>query len=239
MFYYKNTKDDTEVIAKLEQLAAAKPREGQDMFYQRIRNEGLRWNYKRIRRVYLMLGLNQKRKMKRRLPARVKEPLYQPSGINQVWSLDFMSDSLQSKRKFRVLNIMDDFNRKAISVEADFSMTSNHLIDAMQRAIHENGKPKKVRCDNGPEFISSTFSDWCKTNGIEIQYIQPGRPMQNGFIERFNRTFRQDVLDAYLFEEIMQVKIEAEDWQDDYNNQRPHEALGGLPPAKYTTTQAH
>ena len=235
MFYYKTIKDDSEVILKLRQLAEAKPREGQDMFYSRIRNEGIRWNYKRIRRVYLMLGLNQKRKMKRRLPARVKQPLNQAIEVNQVWSLDFMSDSLQSKRKFRVLNIMDDYNRKAINVEADFSMPSSKVIQAMKRAIHDNGKPRKIRVDNGPEFISSDFSNWCKNNDIEIQYIQPGRPMQNGFIERFNRTFRQDILDAYLFDDITQVNKLAQEWQHDYNYSRPHEALGGVPPMKYKT----
>jgi len=233
MFYYKHCKDDSEVITKLQQLAEQKPREGQDKFYDRIRSQGLQWNYKRVRRVYLMMGLNHRRKMKRRVPARVKQPLQQAEKVNQVWSIDFMSDALQSKRKFRVLNIMDDYNRKAVNIEADFSMPANRLIEAMKRAIHENGKPKKVRCDNGPEFISSDFSDWCKEQEIEVQYIQPGKPMQNGYIERFNRTFRQDVLDAHLFEDLFQVQELTEEWMNDYNNHRPHESLGGVPPIKY------
>lgn len=233
MYYYKSIKDDSEVINKLKELAEQKPREGQDKFYDRIRSEGLIWNYKRVRRIYLMLGLNHRRRIKRRVPTRVKQPLTQPQAINNIWSMDFMSDSLQTKRKFRTLNIMDDFNRKAISIEADFSFPSQSVVEALKRAIHENGKPDKIRVDNGPEFISSTLSDWCKEENIHLQYIQPGKPMQNGFIERFNRTFRQDVLDAYLFEDIMQVRLLAEEWMNDYNNKRPHESLGGCTPNQF------
>jgi putative transposase len=233
MFYYQSCKDDTAIINKLKELAEQKPREGQDKFYDRIRSEGLIWNYKRVRRVYLMLGLNHRRRIKRRVPARVKQPLIQPQKINSTWSMDFMSDSLQTKRKFRTLNIMDDYNRMAISIEADFSFPSLSVVEALKRAIHENGKPEKIRVDNGPEFISSTLSDWCRQNNITLQYTQPGKPMQNGYIERFNRTFRQDVLDAYLFDDIMQVRLLAEEWMKDYNTKRPHESLGGISPKEF------
>jgi putative transposase len=233
MFYYSTKKDDTAVVNKLRELAEQRPREGQDKFYDRIRNEGLVWNYKRVRRVYLMLGLNHRRRIKRRVPCRTKEPLMEQVSANKIWSMDFMSDSLMSKRKFRTLNIIDDFNRAAISIEADFSFPSQSVVESVKRAIHENGKPEKIRVDNGPEFISSTFTDWCKKENIMIQYIQPGKPMQNGYIERFNRTFRQDVLDAYLFEDIMQVRIIAEEWMKDYNCSRPHESLNGMTPKKF------
>ena len=234
MYYYKSVKDDTAVIDKLRELASNKPREGQDKFYDRIRQEGLKWNYKRVRRVYLLLKLNQRRRCKRRVPARVKQPLSQPQGLNQVWSLDFMHDTLTNKRKFRTFNILDDYNRKAISIEAEFSFASTSVISAMQRAIHEHGKPARVRVDNGPEFISSQFTEWCEKQNIVVQHIQPGKPVQNAYIERFNRTFRQDVLDAYLFEDLMQVRMIAEEWMNDYNNHRPHEALGGISPQKFT-----
>ena len=233
MYYYKSVRDDSVVINKLQELAENKPREGQDKFYDRIRQEGLLWNYKRVRRVYLLLKLNHRRRCKRRVPTRIKQPLLQPENSNQVWSLDFMSDTLMNKRKFRTFNVLDDYNRKAISIEVEYSFAANAVIDSMQRAVHEHGKPVRVRVDNGPEFISSQFTDWCKKQDIIIQYIQPGKPMQNGYIERFNRTFRQDVLDAYLFEDLMQVRLLTEQWMDDYNNTRPHEALGGIPPAKY------
>ena len=124
-------------------------------------------------------------------------------------------------------------NRKVISIEAKFSFPSLGVIQAMKRAIEEHGKPAKVRVDNGPEFTSSVFTDWCKAQEITIQFIQPGRPMQNAFIERLNRTFRQDVLDAHLFEDISQVRILVEEWIVDYNRYRPHESLGGITPEQY------
>lgn len=233
MFYYASIRNDQPVIDKLRELAELKPREGQDKFYDRIRGQGLSWNYKRVRRVYLLLGLNQRRRTKRRLPIRERVAIGVPEGRNVSWSMDFMHDTLMNKRKFRVLNIIDDYNRQALHIEADFSFPSIQVINALKRAIHEHGKPKKIRVDNGPEFISSTLSDWCAAENITLQYIQPGKPMQNGFIERFNRTFRQDVLDAWLFEDIYQIREEAEKWMDDYNEIRPHESLNNVPPLKY------
>lgn len=233
MYYYRSVKDDREVIDKLLELSVARPREGQDKYYQRLRLQGYNWNKKRIGRVYRMLGLNLRRKAKRRVPARVKEPLQQPEKRNRVWSLDFMSDSLLSGRRFRTLNIIDDFNRKAITVEAEFSFPALGVVQVLKRAIQEHGRPDKVRVDNGPEFLALDFTRWCEAQGISIQYIQPGKPMQNGFIERFNRTYRQDILDAHLFEEISQVRILTEEWIKDYNQQRPHEGLGGMTPDAY------
>jgi putative transposase len=231
--YYQSVKDDWEVIDKLLELSVARPREGQDKYYQRLRLQGYTWNKKRIGRVYRMLGLNLRRKAKRRVPARVKEPLQQPEKRNRVWSLDFMSDSLMSGRRFRTLNIIDDFNRKAITVEAEFSFPALGVVQVMKRSIEEHGKPDRVRVDNGPEFLALDFTRWCEAQGIGIQYIQPGKPMQNGFIERFNRTYRQDILDSHLFEEISQVRILTEEWIKDYNQQRPHEGLGGMTPDAY------
>ena len=233
MYYYRSVKDDREVIDKLLELSVARPREGQDKYFQRLRLQGYTWNKKRIGRVYRMLGLNLRRKAKRRVPARVKEPLQQPEKRNRVWSLDFMSDSLLSGRRFRTLNIIDDFNRKAITVEAEFSFPALGVVQVLKRAIQEHGRPDKVRVDNGPEFLALDFTRWCEAQGIGIQYIQPGKPMQNGFIERFNRTYRQDILDAHLFEEISQVRILTEEWIKDYNQQRPHEGLGGMTPDAY------
>lgn len=156
-----------------------------------------------------------------------------PERPNKVWSLDFMSDSLLHGRRFRTFNVIDDFNRKAISIEAEFSFPALGVVQAMKRAIGEHGKPEKVRVDDGPEFMALDFSRWCKAQGIEIQYIQPGRPMQNGFVERFNRTYRQDIFDAHIFEDISQVRILTEKWIRDYNKERPHEALGGITPERY------
>lgn len=233
MYYYKTTRDDTAVIDKLRELSEAYPTEGQDLYYSRIRQQGMVWNYKRVRRVYLLMGMNRRRKTRRRVPARVKLPLITPEQSNQTWSMDFMSDVLTSKRKFRTLNIMDDYNRQAIAVEAGHSMPAVRVTQVLEQTIREQGKPMTIRVDNGPEFISKEFREWCQGKGITIQYTQPGRPMQNGYIERFNRTFRENILDAYLFEDLQQVQILAEEWMEDYNYKRPHEALKGQTPMQY------
>lgn len=233
MYYYQTIRDDTAVIDKLRSLSESYPTEGQDLYYSRIRHEGIRWNYKRVRRVYLLLGMNRRRRARRRVPARVKLPLVQPQRANHTWSMDFMSDVLTSKRKFRTLNIMDDYNRQAIAVEAGHSMPAVRVTQILEQTIREQGKPRVIRTDNGPEFISKEFKEWCKAHRIENQYIQPGRPMQNGYIERFNRTFRENILDAYLFEDLNQVQVLAEEWMEDYNYRRPHEALNGRTPMQY------
>jgi putative transposase len=233
MYYYKNIRDDSATIDKLLELSERHPTEGQDLYYSRIRQQGLVWNYKRVRRVYLLLGMNRRRKVRRRVPARVKVPLVVPERARETWSMDFMSDVLTSKRKFRTLNIIDDYNREAITVEAAHTMPATRVTQILERTIHEQGKPNCIRVDNGPEFNSKEFKDWCALKGITVQFTQPGKPMQNGYIERFNRTFRENILDAYLFEDINQVQVLADEWMEDYNYNRPHEALGGITPDLY------
>jgi putative transposase len=233
MYYYQSIRDDSAVIDKLKELSEKKPMEGQDKYYARIRNEGLIWNRKRVRRVYLLMGLNHKRKSKKRIIQREKEVLSVPGSINEVWSMDFMSDTLIYGRRFRILNIMDDHNREALWIEAGYSMPSFAVIQALENTIREHGKPKVIRTDNGPEFCSKEFTLWCENRDIKQQLIQPGKPMQNGFIERFNRSYRTEVLDAYLFSSIQQVNEITEKWMEDYNDQRPHESLGHIAPTKY------
>ena len=211
--------------------------EGQDKFYYRIRNEGLIWNYKRVRRVYVALGLNKRKRTRKRIPSRVKVPLFIPTKPNETWSMDFMHDTLMSGRKFRTLNIIDGFNREALIVEPYFSIGSARVIKILDRLVFEKGKPFAIRVDNGPEFISSVMHEWCLEKNIKLQYIQPGKPMQNGYIERFNRSYREDVLDANLFEDISQVRILSEDFMNDYNFHRPHESLGNISPMNYKLKQ--
>ena len=236
VYYYKSIKDDNIVIEKLRELSTAHPTRGCDKFYDTIRLEGLKWNYKRVRRVYCLMKLNIRRRSKRRVPARVKEPLTVPDNINSSWSMDFMSDSLMSGRKIRVLNVIDDFNREALCIQAGMSLPAERVISILEDIIDWRGKPRQIRTDNGPEFTSSVFTDWCNSNNIELKYTQPGKPMQNGFIERFNRTYREEILDAYLFDELEQINILSDKWLEDYNTKRPHESLNGLTPQKYTAT---
>jgi putative transposase len=232
MWYYQAKKDDSEVEEKLMELAEDLPTRGFDEYYGRIRQEGLPWNRKRVLRVYRKMRLQLRRKYKKRLPQRVKEPLETPEYKNHTWSMDFMSDALSDGRKIRVLNIMDDFNREVLAVEVGLSMPAERVVRILHRLEIDQGLPEKIRVDNGPEFLAKKFQAYCKDR-IKIQYIQPGKPTQNAYIERLNRHFREDVLDAYLFDNLEQVNIMAEMWRQDYNANHPHKALGGLSPKAY------
>ena len=225
------------MMQKLAELAEKKPMEGQDKFYYRIRNEGIKWNHKRIERVYKLMGLNKRKRTRKRVAARVKQPLVVPAAPNDTWSMDFMHDTLMNGRKFRVLNIIDDYNREALKIEPYFSISSQRVIAILERVIIEKGKPKTIRVDNGPEFISLAMHEWCIEKSIRLQFIQPGKPMQNGYVERFNRSFRQDVLDTNLFANLMEVKLASDEFEEDYNHHRPHESLGNMSPVHYKRMQ--
>ena len=231
VYYYRSHRDDHAVIEKLQTMADKRPTEGFWKMYFRIRREGLIWNHKRIHRVYKLLKLNMKRKGKKRLPARILMALEVVNAINESWSMDFMSDALQSGRKLRTFNLIDDFNREVLAIEIDTSLPAERVIRVLEQVIDWRGIPKRIRVDNGPEFISVKLAAWCEERGIHLQFIQPGKPTQNAYIERFNGSYRKDVLDAYLFQDIRQVRMLTEEFMEDYNNERPHDALGGRSPA--------
>lgn len=232
-YYYQSKKDDKEVITALQQLAEQHPTYGFRKLFAYIRRAGHSWNHKRVYRVYRLLKLNKKRRGKRRLPTRVKEPLQQQADINQSWSMDFMSDSLVNGRKFRTLNVIDDCNREALAIEVDTSLSAKRVIRTLEQVINWRGKPQIIRVDNGPEYTSKDFELWARERSIVIQFIQPGKPMQNGFIERFNGSYRKEILDAYVFFELNEVRRLTEEWIEEYNINRPHEALNNLTPAEW------
>ena len=233
MYYYSSVKDDTAVENKLKELAEKKSTRGFEHYYGLIRNEGLIWNHKRVNRIYKKLGLNLRRKRKRRIPARVKHPLVSTLTINQTWSMDFMHDALSSGRKVKVFNVIDDYNREALAIEVGSSITGNRVAEILRQILDWRGKPNEIRCDNGPEFISAALVHFCESENIRIKYTQPGKPVQNAFIERFNRTFREDVLDAYIFDNMSELKTIAEEWMEEYNEKHPHQSLGGKSPKSY------
>jgi putative transposase len=231
--YYRSKRDDSPVIAQLQDLAERYPSKGIDTYYKFIRRRGLKWGRMRVLRVYRLLKLGMRRKGKKRLPARIKEPLKAPQTVNTQWAMDFMSDALSNGRKFRVLNIMDECSREGLAAYANHSIPAASVIRQLEALERERDLPEGFRLDNGPEWTSFEFTTWCQQKNIHITYVQPGRPMQNGFIERFNKTFREDVLDAYLFENLEQVNLLSEQWLWTYNRELPHGSLHDMTPREY------
>lgn len=180
------------------------------------------------------MRLNLRNKRKKRLPARLKAPLLCPSRPNITWNggLDFMHDTLANRRTIRTLNIIDDFRREALSITMDTSLPAQRVIRELEKLLEWRGKPEKIRSDNRPEFVAEAMRTWCEKNDIQWEFIQLGKPTQNSIIERFNRTFRQDVLDGYMFDNLPQIRKCAEAWAWMYNNERPHSSLGRLTPTE-------
>jgi len=224
---------DRAVIEVLNELVARKPRWGFWKLYDRSRLEGQRINHKRLHRVYCEMKLNVPRRTKRRLPQRPRQPLLAPTGLNRIWALDFMADALYGGRPFRTLNVLDEANREALGIEIATSIPALRVIRVMEQLIELFGKPDALRLDNGSELTSIAFTEWCACKDIELRFIQPGKPDPNAYIERFNKTYRDEVLDAYLFDSIEQVREITEAWLREYNEERPHDSLGRLPPLMF------
>ena len=153
--------------------------------------------------------------------------------MNAVWALDFMRDTLYSGRVLRTLNVIDEANGDALGIDVAVSIPATRVTTFLTQMIDLHGRPTAIRCDNGPELTSRAFTDWCKEEAIELRFIQPGKPDQNAYIERFNRTYPEEVLSAYLFDSLDEVRDITTAWIDRYNEIRPHDALGSLPPAMY------
>ena len=233
--YYYNAKpnEDHLVREQLSELASVHNRWGFWMMHSYLRNLDFLWNHKRVYRIYTEMRLNMRRKHKKRLPAREKEPLKAPDAPNKGWAMDFMHDSLMNGVKFRTFNIIDEYNREALNITMDTSLTSKRVIKELDKLIAWRGAPAAIRVDNGPEFIADALCNWAEERNIEIKFIQKGKPYQNGYIERFNRSFREEVLDAYCFTRLKEAQAMAHAWMWVYNNQRPHSSLGYLPPVAY------
>jgi putative transposase len=234
---YKPTVDwaakDAPVIAVLNEIVAQRSRWGFWKCFHRLRADGYGWNHKRVHRVYCAMKLNLQRKAKKRVVTRERQPLITHGEVNRVWALDFMRDTMYDGRPFRTLNVIDEGNREALRIECGTSIPSGRLVRVMNQLVEVYGKPQAIRLDNGPEMTSDGFTDWAREQGVQLLFIQPGKPNQNAFIERFNKSFRDEVLDANLFNSITEVQAAADVWLMDYNEYRPHESLGNVPPAAF------
>lgn len=224
--------DEDAVIADwLLRLTTAFRDWGFGLCFLHLRNvKGYGWNHKRVYRIYRELELNLRIKPNKRLVRETPQPLAVPTAMNQIWSMDFMHDQLSDGRSFRVFNVIDDFNRQGLAIEADLSLPAARVIRALEQIIQWRGKPQAIRCDNGPEYISGELQRWAQHNGIDLRYIQPGKPQQNAYIERYNRTVRYGWLAQTLFDTLDQVHESATRWLWTYNHERPNMALGGITP---------
>ena len=217
----------------LNALVEKHPRWGFWKCFHRLWLMGHRWNHKLVYRVYKAMKLNLPRRKKQRLPTRVQQPMEVDARANAEWSMDFMSDTLYHGRRFRTLNILDEGVREALDIVIDTSIPGGRVVRTLDRLLEWRGKPDAIRVDNGPEYLSQVFTEWCDENKVDLKYIQPGKPNQNAYIERFNRTYRNEVLDAYVFESLSQVRRITRQWIKQYNEERPHSSLGQIPPAMF------
>lgn len=234
VYRYKpdNQRDDNVILA-LQETSERYPAYGFSKLLKVLRRQGHSWNHKRVHRVYCELKLNMRRKGKKRIPNRSPDPLCVPMAMNQCWSMDFMCDALMCGRRFRTFNVLDDFNREVLAIEIDLSLPAQRVIRVLERVVAWRGLPAKLRMDNGPEFISSALAGWAEQHQIQLEFIKPGKPTQNSFVERFNRTYRTEILDMYVFKNLHEVRELTEKWMREYNEERPHDSLDDLTPWEY------
>lgn len=225
--------DENELIANLlVGLTDARKTCGFGLCFLHLRNvKGRPWNHKRVYWIYCALELNLRIKRRKRLKREVPDALVVPESPNVTWSMDFMADRLADGHAFRLLNVLDDFNREGLGIEVDFSLPAERVIRSLNNIIEWRGKPKTIRVDNGPEYISQALSDWAGENGIALADIQPGQPQQNAYIERYTRTVRHEWLDQYIINSIEEAQHFATQWFWTYNNDRPNMGIGGITPA--------
>ena len=232
--YGPKLQDENEQIADLlVGLTDARKTWGFGLCFLHLRNvKGHPWNHKRVYRIYCELELNLRIKPRKRLKRDNPDALAVPDAPNMTWSMDFMADRLGDGRAFRLLNVLDDFNREGLGIEVDFSLPAERVIRSLDRIIEWRGKPSSIRVDNGPEYISEKLMKWAEKHGVAILHIQPGQPQQNAYIERYNRTVRHEWLDQYIIETIEEAQDHATQWLWTYNNDRPNMGIGGITPAQ-------
>jgi len=228
----KNNDENIRIAELLIDVTNRNKRWGFKLCFLYLRNVcGHKWNHKRVYRIYKELELNLRIKPRKRIIRDKPDKLEVPVCSNETWSMDFMSDQLSNGQKIRTFNVLDDFNREGLNIEIDISLPSSRVIRSLEQIIEWRGKPKALRCDNGPEYISAALTKWVEQNNIKLIFIQPGNPQQNAYIERFNRTVRHEYLEMNEFTSIEHAQEEVTKWLWTYNNERPNMAIGGITPA--------
>jgi putative transposase len=223
---------DDKIKAAIRQVLG-NSRKGRNKVIKLVRKQYPQYSHSQIRRVYEQYGFSLSKRLSRRIKDNPANPIEIPFIQNEEWAMDFMSDALFDGRKIRTLNIVDHYNRACMGIKIGFNIPARILISYLEQRIEIHGKPARIRTDNGPEFRSKLFQKWLENNDIAWSRIQKGKPQQNAIIERFNRTYREDVLDANTFHNIAHVEEITHKWIEEYNNERPHQSLNYETPISY------
>lgn len=219
----------------MKKVAAERRRFGYRRIHVMLERQGLYMNQKKLRRLYREEKLQVRKRGGRKRALGTRRPMLMPSRANQRWSLDFVSDAFTDGRRFRVLAVVDDFSRECLTLVADTSLSGLRVTRELNSLIQQCGRPNSIVSDNGTEFTSMAILKWSQETSVEWHYIQPGKPMQNGFVESFNGSFRDECLNETLFSTLNQARHHITKWKEDYNQNRPHSSLGNLTPNEYVT----
>ncbi len=225
--------DAAALRVRLCELAAAFPRYGYKLLHELLKREGLVVNAKKTYRLYREERLQVRRKRRKRLPARDRGPFPHLDGPNQRWSMDFMSDQLATGRRFRILNVVDDYSRECIGQLVDVSISGERVSRLLDHLAVQRARPVAIVLDNGPEFTSKALCLWAQRTGVRLRFIQPGKPCQNAFVESFNGKFRDACLNEQWFVDLAEARRRIEAWRLHYNTVRPHSSLGFLSPEEF------
>jgi len=236
--YESHRKEPARLRRTLLRLAKDKPRYGYRFLYRLLRRKGFAVNHKRIYRLYREEGLSlRRRRRRRRYAASSREAAPRATRVGQRWSMDFVQDHLATGRRFRVLTTVDEFSRRSPGLLADWSITGARVVRHLDELAVTQGLPEVIVVDHGPEFISNALDQWAFERGVTLHFIRPGKPVDNAFIEAFNGRLREECLNANWFESLEHARELIHAWWHDYNNERPHSALGGLSPIEYERSQ--
>lgn len=219
--------------AKIVEIAQVRRRFGYRRIHDLLRPEFPGVNHKRVYRLYSQAQLAVRKRKKVRRAASERVPLTVATHVNEVWSMDFVSDGLANGRRIKCLTVADDFSHECVDISVDYGISGQYVTRLLDRAATFRGYPIAVRTDNGPEFTCRAFIAWTQSHGVRHILIQPGRPMQNGYIESFNGKFRDECLNEHWFETLSQARSTIASWRQDYNQVRPHSSLGRIPPAEF------
>lgn len=218
---------------RLKELAGQHRRHGYRMLHSRLQIDGWAINVKRTYRIYREEGLMVRKRRRKKLPVPERQPLVRPIQPNEVWSMDFVFDELANGRRVKTLTVVDDCSKESVQIVADTSIPALYVTRVLDQVKAERGLPKVIRTDNGPEFAGRTMQTWAAKNGVELRFIQPGKPVQNAYIESFNSRFRDECLSQHWFASLSHMRSVIDNWRDDYNHRRPHSTLGYVPPAVF------